>query len=272
MAEKYGTLSLKASVSSHVVTENPGLTPPSVDDSSASTTAPNPPHQDTTEIHQQVWLTRDLQLANGGYANPGMEPYPVLKMNPAPFGLAGFSFSTLVALLYTVHAKGIHTNLVFIGMACFFGGAGQMVTGIMEMCNGNTFGLTTFCSYGAYWIGYGCLFIPSFGVRQVYDDHEWNQALGLYLLGWALVTFMFTMVTLRSTLGLFGQMLFLGLNYLVLAIGCFTESDGVSVAGGVIGIIAAAFGIWNMVAGIATPYNSYIVPHPLKLPRHGELK
>ena len=260
MGEKHATVSLKASVHSHVVS---GLTPPSLENNDDS----------YAEIHQQVWRKGDLQLANGGYANPGLEPYPVLKMNPAPFGLAGFSFSTLVALLYTVHAKGIHINSVFIGMACFFGGAGQMVTGILEMCNGNTFGLTTFCSYGAYWIGYGCLFIPSFGVRAAYtDEHEWNQALGLYLLGWALFTFMCTLVTLRSTLGLFGQMLFLGLNYLVLAIGCFTESDGVNIAGGVVGIIAAVFGMWNMVAGIATPYNSYLIPHPVKLPRYGELR
>ena len=183
-------------------------------------------------------------------------PQPTSKYNPSPYGLAGFATTTLVASMYTIHAKDIHIANVLVGMAVFFGGGGQFLVGMFECIAGNTFGMVTFTSYGAYWIGYGCMYIPAFGIKDAYEPEEWDNALGLYFSAWALMTFMFTMFTFQLV-PLCLQFVFLGLNYLVLGAGLLVRNDNVLVGGGAMGIVAAAFGFWNSYFGIANPFNSY---------------
>jgi len=45
-----------------------------------------------------------------------------------------------------------------MGMAFCVGGGAQFVAGLLEFVNGNTFAMTAFCSYGAYWLGNGIFY------------------------------------------------------------------------------------------------------------------
>ena len=83
--------------------------------------------------------------------------------DPAPLGLAGFGFTTL--LLSLVNAKILPATLtvLVLSMALAFGGLGQLVAGMWAFKRGNTFAATAFTAYGAFWISFYLLvvvFIP----------------------------------------------------------------------------------------------------------------
>lgn len=49
--------------------------------------------------------------------------------------------------------------------------------------------------YGAFWMSYATIFIPSSGIQAAYPDQaEFHNALGLYLITWFMVTVMFMYV------------------------------------------------------------------------------
>jgi succinate-acetate transporter protein len=52
---------------------------------------------------------------------------------------------------------------------------------------------TAFTSYGAFWLSFATLFIPNSGIAAAYasDPGMEADALGIYLLAWMIVTFIF---------------------------------------------------------------------------------
>ena len=82
------------------------------------------------------------------------------KANPAPLGLAGFGLTTI--LLSSINGgllKGESANLVavVVPLAFAYGGIAQIIAGIMEFRNDNTFGTVAFTSYGLFWWWYAFL-------------------------------------------------------------------------------------------------------------------
>ena len=51
-------------------------------------------------------------------------------------------------------------------MALGYGGLVQLIAGIEEWACGNSFGATAFASYGGFWLSFGTLYIPQFGVTS----------------------------------------------------------------------------------------------------------
>jgi len=113
--------------------------------------------------------------------------------NPAPLGLFGFASTTLVLSLYNVHARHIAVPNVIVGMALFYGGLAQFLAGMWEFATGNTFGATAFSSYGAFWLSFATILIPNSGIGDAYsaDPGMESDAIGIYLLAWMVVTFLF---------------------------------------------------------------------------------
>jgi len=69
--------------------------------------------------------------------------------NPAPLGLLGFGMTTV---LLNLHNAGFYElNSMILAMGMCYGGAAQIVAGIMEWRKGNTFATTAFLSYGLFW-------------------------------------------------------------------------------------------------------------------------
>ncbi len=70
--------------------------------------------------------------------------------NPAPLGLLGFGLTTV---LLNLHNAGFYElNSMILAMGICYGGAAQIVAGIMEWRKGNTFATTAFLSYGLFWL------------------------------------------------------------------------------------------------------------------------
>jgi succinate-acetate transporter protein len=76
--------------------------------------------------------------------------------NPAPLGLLGFGITT-VLLNFLHNFQGGSVDPIILGMGLFYGGLAQVLAGIMEYKNGNTFGMVAFTSYGLFWWSYAFL-------------------------------------------------------------------------------------------------------------------
>jgi uncharacterized protein len=82
-----------------------------------------------------------LQTA-GGHQNDRTQPsLPVVHRtfaNPAPLGLLSFATGIFLISILGVHARGVQTPNVLVGILMFFGGVCQFIAGIMEFITGNT--------------------------------------------------------------------------------------------------------------------------------------
>ncbi|KAI8619232.1 GPR1/FUN34/yaaH family-domain-containing protein [Chytriomyces sp. MP71] len=179
--------------------------------------------------------------------------------NPGPLGLSAFALTTFVLSLINAHASNVITPNVIVGLALAYGGFAQVVAGVMEFIVGNTFGATAFISYGAFWMSFGYIFVPSSGILAAYKDApELEHALGFYLLGWTLFTFIMFFGTLKSNRAMQALFGFLTLTFLLLTISKFANSTAVNQAGGVFGIATALVAWYIAAASLITPETSYV--------------
>ena len=82
-----------------------------------------------------------VRTAGGHVADTSQPALPVVHRkfaNPAPLGLLSFATGIFLISILGVHARGIHTPNVLIGVLMFFGGFCQYLSGIMEFIAGAT--------------------------------------------------------------------------------------------------------------------------------------
>ena len=134
--------------------------------------------------------------------------------NPAPLGLLGFGMTTVLLNLH--NAGFFELNSMILAMGICYGGAAQIVAGVMEWKKGNTFAATAFLSYGFFWFSLVTLvLLPKMGLATASNA----TAMGAYLALWGLFTFMMFIGTMRLNRAL--QVVFgsLTLLFVLLAIG-----------------------------------------------------
>lgn len=137
--------------------------------------------------------------------------------NPAPLGLLGFGMTTI---LLNLHNAGFYElNSMVLAMGLCYGGAAQVIAGIMEWKKGNTFAATAFTSYGFFWLSLVVLVtLPKLGLATATNE----KAMAAYLEVWGLFTacmFVATFKLSRATQVIFGT---LTLLFFLLAIGDYT--------------------------------------------------
>ncbi|GMM28565.1 Ady2 protein [Martiniozyma asiatica (nom. inval.)] len=223
-------------------------------------------------LGNKKFLKEDLMGAFGGTLNPGWAAPSVHKFaNPAPLGLSAFALTTFVLSLINAGAMGVSNDSIVVGLACFYGGFIQLLAGMWEMSVENTFGALALSSYGGFWMSFGAISIPWFNIAASYDDPvELQNAVGFYLLGWAIFTFMLTLCTMKSTLAFFSLFFLLAITFLLLAIADLGKSPNCKTAGGVIGVIVAFIAWYNAYAGLANKQNAYVTVQAVKLPVWGK--
>src|SRR3954449_9081095 len=72
--------------------------------------------------------------------------------DPAPLGLAAFALTTLIL---SGHNATFIPDLIWVGLALFYGGLTQLRAGMWEFRNQNVFGATAFSTYGGFWMSLG---------------------------------------------------------------------------------------------------------------------
>lgn len=209
--------------------------------------------------------------AFGGEFQPGLyKPVSDRKIaNPAPLGLCGFALTTFVLGCINMGTRDITSPSIVIGAAFGYGGLVQLLAGMWEMAVGNTFGATALSSYGGFWIAFAIILTPGgFNIEATLQEagsEQFNNSLGLFLMGWFIFTFLLLICTLRSTVAFFSLFFSLDLAFLLLGIGYLVQ-DGegnptasIIKAGGFFAILAAFLAWYNALAGIVDSSNSFFI-------------
>ena len=177
--------------------------------------------------------------------------------NPAPLGLLGFGLTTV---LLNLHNAGFYElNSMILAMGLCYGGAAQIIAGIMEWKKGNTFATTAFVSYGFFWLSLVALILlPK--IPGVVATSE--TALATYLVMWGIFTAVMFLGTLRLSRAaqfVFGSLTIL---FFLLAIGDFTEaSPAFKHFTGYEGVVCGASAIYTGLAQILNElFNKTIWP------------
>jgi succinate-acetate transporter protein len=134
--------------------------------------------------------------------------------NPGPLGLACFGVTTVV--LSCINAGLIPGEAIsaVVPLAFSFGGFAQIIAGIMEFKNGNTFGTVAFTSYGAFWWWYAFL-LWTVGAGWIKPPDP--RGVGVALLMWGVFTLYLWVSTFRKNLTLWGIFLLLWITFFLLA-------------------------------------------------------
>ncbi|KAJ7347374.1 FUN34 transmembrane protein [Mycena albidolilacea] len=215
----------------------------------------------TSNTHREY----DPDLEQGGVISTSEgRAHPSGIGNPGPMGLFAFASTTFILSMYNVQTRGIAHSNVVVGMAIFAGGLTQFIAGMWELPRGNVFGATAFSSYGAFWMSYATIFIPSSGILDAYSDpDELASALGIYLVTWLMVTLFFLLAVIRKNVAYTLLLSALSIAFACLAAAQFSQSVMVTKAGGVFGIITALIAYYIGVSEMLAAERRAIVTLPL---------
>ncbi len=156
--------------------------------------------------------------------------------DPGPLGLAAFAMTTFVLSMFNsnlVNGKGVP---VVLGLALAYGGIVQLLAGMWEFRNGNTFGAVAFSSFGAFWISFWAL--EAFYAKDITGNA--GHAVGLYLWGWAIFTAYMTVAAMRTSAAVLLVFALLTATFVLLAIGASGAHETVTHWGGYVGLATAA--------------------------------
>jgi succinate-acetate transporter protein len=123
-----------------------------------------------------------------------------------------------------------------LGLALAYGGLAQLLAGLWEFRNNNTFGATAFTSYGAFWISWFVL--EQFEASKISPAHL-GDAAGLYLIAWGIFTTYMWIASFRVSVAVNLVFLLLAATFFVLGIGEASATESIVKAGGWIGIATA---------------------------------
>lgn len=168
--------------------------------------------------------------------------------NSGPLCLIAFAAVTFMISL--VNAKGISGAVVpvIISTGLIFGGATQLVGGLIQIRTGNTLNGALFSTFGGFWVvlaAYLEWFSKSVPAAQA------GHATGLLLYTFAVVAAMFWFVSWRTTIASMLALTNLVVTLLLLAAGNYGGHATLLQIGGVTGMILAAQALYMAAAEIS---------------------
>ncbi|MFA8449100.1 MAG: acetate uptake transporter [Bacteroidales bacterium] len=176
--------------------------------------------------------------------------------NPAPLGMVGFGFATL---LLNLHAVGLFAHdAMILSVGLLLGGMLQLMVGIWEYKRNNMFGMVAFAAYGAFWLS--LIFIMVFPLMGIGNVPE-PTSLGFYHAIWAVFSFGLLMASLKANKA--SKLLFLCVTLLfsLLATADFTGMHGLKQIAGIEGIFTGALALYIALAELyKETYKKEILP------------
>jgi len=180
------------------------------------------------------------------------------SVNPAPLGLMGFGLTTILLNLVNAGLLNADALGMILPMGIFYGGLAQIIAGLLEAKQGNTFGATAFTSYGLFWLSFVAInILPKLGLSETASP----SAIGAYLLVWGIFTSLMSVATFKTNKAL--QVVFLSLSalFFILAMGDFTGNRSIRVIGGYEGIFCGSSAVYLAIAEILNEtYEKVILP------------
>lgn len=187
--------------------------------------------------------------------------------DPAPLGLLGFGFTTLMLSLVNAGVFKVADGAALVlALALFYGGGAQLLAGLWEFRRGNTLGATAFCTYGAFWLAIWFWFHNEAAAAS-------SNAVAWFFLGWAILTAIFTIASLKTNHALIAVFFFLTITFLFLAFGQWqaggvynvVNDPGLAKIGGWLGVVTGLLA-WYTAAAVVinSSHKRELVPTNLK--------
>jgi uncharacterized protein len=184
--------------------------------------------------------------------------------DPAPLGLAAFALTTF---MLSGHNATFVPDLIWVGLALFYGGMTQLLAGMWEFRNRNVFGATAFSTYGGFWMSLGifvtlAVTVHSFGAEL--KGANLPNALAWFLLAFAIFNTYMLLWSTQVSVAVFLVFLTLEATEILLVIGFFDEAHGNTNngwihLGGWVGIATAAVAWYTSAAGVINGMTGRIV-------------
>ena len=173
--------------------------------------------------------------------------------DPAPLGLAAFALTTF---MLSGHNASFIPDVLWVGLALFYGGTVQLLAGMWEFRNRNVFGATAFSTYGGFWLALGIFVVLAEATKLGggLKGNDLENGLAWFLLSFAIFNTYMMLWALRVNIAVFGVFLTLEITEILLVIGFFNlahgKSDYMLHAGGWAGIVTAAVAWYTSAAGV----------------------
>lgn len=172
--------------------------------------------------------------------------------NPGALGLAGFGFNTILLQIHNIGWMDSTMPLIF---GFFWGGVAQIIAGIIDARRGDTFGLTAFVSYGAFWLGLSFSFLLQW-IGLVDLD---NSGIAWLCVMWGIFTGYMAIGTLKMTLMHVFVFVTLTILFFLLAAHFFGALP--AIVPGIEGIFCGAAAVYGSAAVILnTKYGRWVFP------------
>jgi uncharacterized protein len=191
--------------------------------------------------------------------------------DPAPLGLAAFALTTFVL---SGHNATFIPDLIWVGLALFYGGLVQLLAGQWEFRNRNVFGATAFSTYGGFWMSLG-IFVVLAEVSKTFSGAltgaNLPNALAWFLLSFLIFNTYMVLWSTQVSVAVFLVFLTLEATELFLVIGNFSAGNGNADngwihLGGWVGIATAAVAWYTSAAGVINGMKAPQVVLPVGAP------
>ena len=175
--------------------------------------------------------------------------------DPAPLGLAAFALTTFIL---SGHNATFIPDLIWVGLALFYGGLTQLLAGMWEFRNQNVFGATAFSTYGGFWMSLGIFVLIAVVSKSFASDltgANLPNAVAWFLLAFAIFNTYMLLWSTQVSVAVFLVFLTLEATEILLVIGNFDEAHGNANngwihLGGWVGIITAIVAWYASAAGV----------------------
>jgi succinate-acetate transporter protein len=179
-------------------------------------------------------------------AGASERPLAPMIADPAPLGLAAFALTTFVLSFFNADLVSSGGEPIVFGLAFAYGGLAQLLAGMWEFRNNNTFGATAFTSFGGFWLSF---FVFQLFASKV-PEANLGDAVGLYLIAWGIFTAYMWVASFRVSVAVNAVFLLLTLTFLFLGIGDSSANDTITHIGGYLGIATAIAAWYASFAGV----------------------
>jgi succinate-acetate transporter protein len=170
------------------------------------------------------------------------------RARPAPLGFVGFGLTAILLGLHDARLVRIDSAWLAFGLAC--GGVAQLAGAVVEWRRRNRVAALAFGGYAAFWLSLvGLILLPRLGLSAPTD----HTATAAYLFFWGLFTVALFVGSFRTSLALMATLFLLTTLFLLLAFADATQSAGLALAAGWVGI---ATGLGAVYVGAAETVNA----------------
>jgi succinate-acetate transporter protein len=170
----------------------------------------------------------------------------VAPPNPAALGLVGFGLTTVLLSLINAGILPKGGEGVVIPLALAYGGLIQIIAGLFEFQVKNTFGMTAFLSYGAFWWWFALLLL--FAGNKLIDISAAGPTIGVALMLWGVLTLYLWVSTFKLPRILFAIFLTLWVTFFLLGLGAALAMPMLGKLGGYLGLVCGTLAMYGSFA------------------------